>query len=301
MAKLPWFKFFPTDYLGDQDIALLPLDAQALWFRMVCVMYGTPKKGFLAKKNGAPMTPEELGRLSLTSAKDVGRLLPYLVSEGIFSRTGDGVVYCRRIVKVEQITEERKKAGRAGGLARQANIDDFAKAKPQANNQAKDLAKVFVNGQAKGVAGCDSKSVVSGYLASSSCISEELMGEAGEERESAGESNFGPFAGEAEFEFFWDQFPKEARSKKPFALRAWRAAMIASSEMPAIMDGLARHKTSSKWSNDNGRYIDSPTNFINGKMWNDNPRQATADEKKSFGDMVREEVEANERAKNGRS
>jgi uncharacterized protein YdaU (DUF1376 family) len=53
MPNLPWFKFFPSDYLLDPDVDAIPPDAEGLLIRMWCLCH---------LEGSCPANPEELAR-----------------------------------------------------------------------------------------------------------------------------------------------------------------------------------------------------------------------------------------------
>jgi hypothetical protein len=266
MAKMPWFKFFPTDYLGDQEIALLPLDAQGMWVRVVCVMQGALKRGFLQDKNGSPLSSKAIGILTGRTEQEVENLLRIIVESGVFSKTKNGVIYCRRISKEEAISEVRAESGSKGGSKTQT--------KGQAKGQAKLKQKVKQN---------SSKTLASGS-GSRSC-SGGLMGEAGEERADFGFQE-GPFCGRAEFAKFAAIYPN--RIGLDYAAREWAAALIPLDELQAVLDGVAAWAACEDWKKENGKYIVMAENFIKKRYWKSPPR--TADRKQTPREIIEEET-----------
>ena len=56
MPNLPWFKFFPSDYLLDPDVDAIPSEAEGLLIRMWCLCH---------LEGSCPADPESLrGRLA---------------------------------------------------------------------------------------------------------------------------------------------------------------------------------------------------------------------------------------------
>ena len=53
MPNLPWFKFFPSDYLLDPDVDAIPSEAEGLLIRMWCLCH---------LEGSCPADPEELAR-----------------------------------------------------------------------------------------------------------------------------------------------------------------------------------------------------------------------------------------------
>src|ERR1700688_4183801 len=110
-------------------MALLPLEAQGLWLRLVCIMRGAPKKGFLVDKEGKPLAENQLRILTGTGENQLRNLLRILVDKGGFSVNKAGAIFCRRIVKESELSIERSHIGRKGGVGKSL-------AKPVANDMA---------------------------------------------------------------------------------------------------------------------------------------------------------------------
>ncbi len=81
---------------------------------MICIMHECVPYGNLAL-NGKPMDTASLARLSGETEETIKRLLEELESAGVFSRTKDGCIYSRRMIKDEALREERSTAGKLGG------------------------------------------------------------------------------------------------------------------------------------------------------------------------------------------
>jgi hypothetical protein len=126
MTELPFMRFFVNDWLSDPCVRALTLPARGLWFEMLCQMWkglekgqseGLSKgfgRGYLAQANGKAITDEQLARLAGISVEEVKTLLPEMEDVGVFSRTDEGVIYSRRIVRDEKIRQERAAGGELG-------------------------------------------------------------------------------------------------------------------------------------------------------------------------------------------
>lgn len=99
MAKYPAFQFYPSDWLSD-NIAGCSLAAQGLWLRMMLVMHSAERRGYLAM-NGGPMSDDFVSRRCGCEAEAYRSLLAELFDAGIPSRTSDGIIYNRRMVRDE--------------------------------------------------------------------------------------------------------------------------------------------------------------------------------------------------------
>ena len=96
MKKLPWFKFEPSAWSGDDKLASCSLAAQGLWIRCLCIMHEGAPYGYLAH-DGVPVTIEKLAKLSRISVKSCIRFVNELETNGVFSRDEIGI-FSRRMV-----------------------------------------------------------------------------------------------------------------------------------------------------------------------------------------------------------
>lgn len=120
--KLPAFQFYPGDWLRD-DVSACSLAAQGLWLRMMFVMHDADRYGYLAK-NGVPIPPAVVAHRCGATLEQYTSLLAELDAHGVPSRTRDGVIYSRRMVRDAQNREIARKNGAKGGnplLLKQVN------------------------------------------------------------------------------------------------------------------------------------------------------------------------------------
>lgn len=97
MAKLPSIHLYPGDWLRDQ-VSGCSLSAQGLWLRMMFLMHDSERYGYLCQ-NGVAIPSDVVARRCGTYLTEYGVLLAELESVGVPSRTQDGIIYCRRMVK----------------------------------------------------------------------------------------------------------------------------------------------------------------------------------------------------------
>ena len=65
---------------------------------------------------------------------------------------------------------------------------------------------------------------------------------------------------------FWEAYPK--REKKREAWRIWQRDKL-EPETDSIVAAVERHKVSAKWTDDEGKYINLPSTYLNGSLWLD--------------------------------
>lgn len=121
MSKLPGFMFYPGDWLRD-DISGCSLEAQGLWLRMMIIGHDSDRYGYLSM-NGVAIPSGSIAQRCGCTLPQYMTLLAELSAAGVPSRTPEGIIYSRRMVKDalkrEQAAErqrnfkKRKKEGNA--------------------------------------------------------------------------------------------------------------------------------------------------------------------------------------------
>ncbi|MEH6631581.1 MAG: hypothetical protein V7776_12170 [Halopseudomonas aestusnigri] len=112
MSKLPWFKFFPTDWRADVGLKLCSLSARGLWLEMICIMH---EAGGYLEINGSSVSTPALAALSGTTPQEITELLGELEEAGVFSRDRKGRLYSRRMLRDLKKAGVAQKNGRRGG------------------------------------------------------------------------------------------------------------------------------------------------------------------------------------------
>ena len=136
--KLPWVKWYWSDWKNEDGLELVSLAARGLWVTMLSVMASSRKKGFLLLGNNK-MSVKDLANLTRISEKEALDLLSELREKDVFSETSDGIIYNRRMTREAEISSVRAECGRRGG-------------RPKSKGKAK--AK---QNESKGKAVCESK------------------------------------------------------------------------------------------------------------------------------------------------
>ena len=112
--KLPWFSFYPGDWLSDEKLRACSYSARGLWIDMLSLMHKNDRRGYL-QLNGKPVTAAQLARMTGGATDEVTHLLAELFNAGVASATDDGLIYSRRITRDEHIRQIRREAGAKGG------------------------------------------------------------------------------------------------------------------------------------------------------------------------------------------
>lgn len=114
MGANPWMKFYPADWRADQGLRVCTLAARGLWIEMLCVMHSAVPYGHLLI-NGSPASDTQLAMLTGASPDQITVLIGELETAGVFSRTGKGVIYSRRMTRDEKRAALARKHGQSGG------------------------------------------------------------------------------------------------------------------------------------------------------------------------------------------
>lgn len=113
MSKRPAFQFYPGDWRTDPGLRLCTMLARGLWIEMMAIMHEGEPYGHLTAQ-GRPISDDMLARLVGESPAAVKRAIKDLDANGVFSRTDDGVIYSRRMVRDEAVRDARAAGGSLG-------------------------------------------------------------------------------------------------------------------------------------------------------------------------------------------
>ncbi len=128
--KLPAIQFYPGDWLRDPGVRACSLQARGLWIEMLCLMHDGSPYGHLTI-NGRSIDTRTLSRLVGAEMKRTSASLKELETNGVFSRTKDGIIYSRRMVKDAYLRAIRAKAGSEGGKATTIKVQNLLKQMPE--------------------------------------------------------------------------------------------------------------------------------------------------------------------------
>lgn len=126
--RLSWIKFNPVDWLGDRRLIRCSYAAKGLWIDMIAMaasvdpnsdLYGhvvaTDTTGKIV-----PVTAQMLADEGGSTIEEVQGLLDELGRKGVFSRTENGTIYSRRLVRDRQAYLEAASNGSIGGKKAQS-------------------------------------------------------------------------------------------------------------------------------------------------------------------------------------
>jgi hypothetical protein len=96
MAKNPSTRWYFNDWMTDLGVRQCSAAARGLWMEMLCIAANAD--GYV-KLDGKPCTLCDLARHTGWHKASVSRWLHELERNGVFSRTGEGTIYNRRMVR----------------------------------------------------------------------------------------------------------------------------------------------------------------------------------------------------------
>jgi len=114
MSTAPAFQFYPGDWLNDIKLQACSLAAQGLLINLMCLMHQSEKYGFLLI-NGSRPDDKLLIKLLKTHHRTFKALILELLFFGVIKQDEDGVLYCKRMVKDQEIRDIRRECGKLGG------------------------------------------------------------------------------------------------------------------------------------------------------------------------------------------
>jgi hypothetical protein len=110
----PWSKFYWADWRSDPRLRMCTLAARGLWMEMLALMNEATPFGHLLVNDQSP-TDIQLAVLAGAPPDQVPDLLRELETAGVFSRTGKGVIYSRRMTRDEKKAKKARQIGKTGG------------------------------------------------------------------------------------------------------------------------------------------------------------------------------------------
>lgn len=114
--KAPAFQFYANDWLADSQLGQVSPLARGLWIDLLSRMWVSDKQGYLIlSSDGTAPTLSEIAKACRSTEAEAEKGLKELERYNIFSKTAEGVIYSRRMLRT---IEERKAAiasGKSGG------------------------------------------------------------------------------------------------------------------------------------------------------------------------------------------
>jgi hypothetical protein len=112
--KRPSFQFYPSDWLRDTSLRICSSGARGLWIDMICHMHAGEPYGHL-KVGTKVILPSNLAAMVGATLPEVEGWLAELEAVGVFSKTEDGCIFSRRMIRDEDVRNKRAAGGIRGG------------------------------------------------------------------------------------------------------------------------------------------------------------------------------------------
>lgn len=113
--KLPALQFYPADWRKDPGVQAMTRHDRSVWFDILCIMHESDERGVLLLA-GKPMPEDALARMLNLDIQTLNQTLSTILTYGVASRReSDGALYCRRMVRDENLIRIRREAGKLGG------------------------------------------------------------------------------------------------------------------------------------------------------------------------------------------
>lgn len=151
MSGRPWMKFYPLDWRGDPRLRMCSFAARGLWIDLMSYMHEGKPYGHLTIDGVAP----DLSGIAALTGRPVAetkKTLAELEARQVFSRTLEGTIYSRRMVRDAEKAARDKANGSGGGnpaLIHRVNPPDKAHI-PEPRNQKEERKENGKSGEVKG-------------------------------------------------------------------------------------------------------------------------------------------------------
>jgi hypothetical protein len=114
--KAPAFFLYANDYASDNKLAQVSLAAQGLWVRMLCAMWVSDRQGYLVStSSGKAPSIATIAITCRSSEAETEKLIKELEANEVFSRTEEGVIYSRRMLRDIEFKKQAIASGKTGG------------------------------------------------------------------------------------------------------------------------------------------------------------------------------------------
>ena len=109
-----WSKFWWRDHQGDAALRACSLAARGYWMELLCIAHEAERMGYVLLNGNIP-TGRQLAAIAGCTEREAKKYETELESSGVFSRTEDGTIFCRRMVRDASASEAGKAWGSTGG------------------------------------------------------------------------------------------------------------------------------------------------------------------------------------------
>ncbi len=247
MKASPSLQFYPSDWLRAPGLRSCSLAARGLWIDMLAFMHEAEPYGHL-RINGQDLGPAALARMVGSHKRDVHRLLAELEQAGVFSRTEQGTIFSRRMVRDQELHQMRARYGHLS-----ANHPDVPRKKDRVKDTMKDTLSPSI-----GVSLWGSPSSSSSSSSSSSKKKKDLSS-----NYSLVQNN-GHLSG---LNIFWKVYPR--KEGKGACEDWWIRNKPDDVLLGTMLAKIEQAKKTRTWQKDDGEFIPMPLTWLNQKRWKD--------------------------------
>jgi hypothetical protein len=142
----PYVKWYGRDWLGDPLLRMVGVAERGVWIDLLSAMMLAEPYGHLAIA-GRAMTDEEAARLTGLDLDTYKGYLYRLIEVGIPSKTTEGMIYSRRLVREYQLFMSGKTYGKKGGGNPALRVDPPVSPTPPSEKNPESIVQ---NPEAKG-------------------------------------------------------------------------------------------------------------------------------------------------------
>ena len=147
LREQPYLPLSIQDFMTDEKLMECSASATGIYIRLMCIMHKSDEYGVILLKQKDKQTDKQIKNFALKLA----RFMPYqteeimaglteLLEAGVIQNSGDKLIQ-KRMVRDNEISKIRSKAGKKGGLKTQ----NFAKAKIEAKHEYEYVNEIVID------------------------------------------------------------------------------------------------------------------------------------------------------------
>ena len=106
---LAWVKWRFDRWMADPGLRICSLAARGLWIDLIAIMHACEPYGHLVINGRSPAPRQIAAMVGMTTEEQVAALLRELEEAGVFSRSAEGLIFCRKMVRDRQSAEAGEK------------------------------------------------------------------------------------------------------------------------------------------------------------------------------------------------
>ena len=242
--KRPAMQFYIGDWKKDPNVRACSIGARGLWVEMILAMFECEPRGYMLV-GSKQATVQQIAVMAGCSLEETQALLKELEEARVFSRTEDGTIYSRRMVRDEQLRAKRQECGKLGGNPRLVNHVVNQEVNHVVNQEVNHPLKV------------------------------DLKHSVEDEDEDAVPSLSSGSNPLADFERWFNAYPKHRRDDYNGCLREW-ANNHCDTCPSEVIAGLDAWKASEEWRVEAGKFVPAARKFLTTRKWESRPNAPEA-------------------------